>query len=218
MEFFKILFENKKKNFSELTKKMGTKFLNPEKFFFLIESSKQYRELIKKRVMIEKDKLIIQHIIQKLDIKKNRIIFQAMKKINFALQAIFSILIPGSLAKLVLIRTPRKTLLGIDFRITSGQTRFQTIEELSGGQKSILALSFIFALLMTKPAPFYILDEIDAALDLCHTQNIGKLITMYFPMSQFLIVSLKNGIISNARVIFKIKNFLGKSFVSRIEK
>lgn len=50
------------------------------------------------------------------------------------------------------------------------------LSELSGGQRSLLALSFILALLKFKPAPIYILDEIDAALDLSHTQNIGKMI------------------------------------------
>ena len=67
------------------------------------------------------------------------------------------------------------------------------LSELSGGQRSLLALSFILALLKFKPAPIYILDEIDAALDLAHTQNIGKMIKTYFPQSQFLIISLKEG-------------------------
>lgn len=43
------------------------------------------------------------------------------------------------------------------------------LSELSGGQRSLLALSFVLALLKYKPAPIYILDEIDAALDLAHT-------------------------------------------------
>ena len=44
-----------------------------------------------------------------------------------------------------------------------------SLSELSGGQRSLLALSFVLALLKYKPAPLYILDEIDAALDLSHT-------------------------------------------------
>lgn len=48
-----------------------------------------------------------------------------------------------------------------------------SLSELSGGQRSLLALSLILALLKVKPAPVYILDEVDAALDLSHTQNIG---------------------------------------------
>lgn len=49
---------------------------------------------------------------------------------------------------------------------------------------SLVALSLILALLRFKPAPLYILDEVDAALDLSHTQNIGQLIKQQFPQSQ----------------------------------
>ena len=60
----------------------------------------------------------------------------------------------------------------------------ESLSELSGGQKSLLALSLILAMLLFKPAPIYILDEVDAALDLSHTQNIGRMIKQHFPQSQ----------------------------------
>lgn len=54
------------------------------------------------------------------------------------------------------------------------------------------------ALLQFKPAPMYILDEVDAALDLSHTENIGRLIKTRFKGSQFIVVSLKDGMFQNA--------------------
>lgn len=51
----------------------------------------------------------------------------------------------------------------------------------------------------------YILDEVDSALDLSHTQNIGQLIRTRFKGSQFIIVSLKDGMFNNANVLFKTK-------------
>lgn len=69
--------------------------------------------------------------------------------------------------------------------------------------RSLIALSLILSLLRFKPAPMYILDEIDAALDLSHTQNIGKMLRMHFAQSQFIVVSLKvGGVLSPARVSF----------------
>jgi structural maintenance of chromosome 2 len=65
------------------------------------------------------------------------------------------------------------------------------------------------------PAPIYILDEVDAALDLNHTQNIGRMIKEHFPMSQFIIVSLKEGMFNNANVIFRTKFVDGVSNVVR---
>ena len=55
---------------------------------------------------------------------------------------------------------------------------------MSGGQRSLVALSLILALLRYKPAPLYILDEVDAALDSSHTQNIGLMIKKHFQNSQ----------------------------------
>ena len=52
------------------------------------------------------------------------------------------------------------------------------------------------SLLQFKPAPMYILDEVDAALDLSHTQHIGQLFKTRFHGSQFIVVSLKEGLVS----------------------
>lgn len=94
-------------------------------------------------------------------------------------------------------------------------TTSTTISCLSGGQRSLLALSLIFSLLLYKPCPLYILDEIDAALDLNHTHNIGVLIKRSFPQSQFVIVSLKDGLFSNANVLLKTKFVGGSSAIDR---
>ncbi len=93
-----------------------------------------------------------------------------------------------------------------------------SLTELSGGQRSLIALSLILALLQFNPAPMYILDEVDAALDLSHTQNIGKLLKTRFRTSQFILVSLKDGMYNNANVLFRTKFVDGVSQVSRIAK
>ena len=81
----------------------------------------------------------------------------------------------------------------------------------------MIALSLVLAMLLFKPAPMYILDEVDAALDLSHTQNIGVMLRAHFKASQFIVVSLKEGMFNNANVIFRT-NFLkadGFSTVTR---
>ncbi len=62
---------------------------------------------------------------------------------------------------------------GLELSVAFNNKWKSSLSELSGGQRSLLALSFILALLKYKPAPFYILDEVDSALDLSHTENIG---------------------------------------------
>ena len=79
----------------------------------------------------------------------------------------------------------------------------------------MVALSLILSLLLFKPAPIYILDEVDAALDLSHTQNIGMMLCQHFRHSQFIVVSLKDGMFNNANVLFKTKFVDGISTVAR---
>jgi structural maintenance of chromosome 2 len=61
----------------------------------------------------------------------------------------------------------------------------------------------------------YILDEVDAALDLSHTQNIGSLLKTRFKGSQFIVVSLKDGMFNNANCLFRTKYKDGVSAVER---
>lgn len=83
-----------------------------------------------------------------------------------------------------------------------------------GSPRSLIALSLILALLQFKPAPMYILDEVDAALDLSHTQNIGRIIKTRFKGSQFIVVSLKDGMFQNANKVFRTRFSEGTSVVS----
>lgn len=80
-----------------------------------------------------------------------------------------------------------------------------------------MALSLILALLQYKPAPMYILDEVDAALDLSHTENIGRLLRSRFKGSQFIVVSLKEGMFANANVLFRTRFRDGVSGVDRTD-
>lgn len=105
--------------------------------------------------------------------------------------------------------------VGLEVRVAFGDVWKESLTELSGGQRSLLALSLILALCKFKPAPIYILDEVDAALDLNHTQNIGAMIKQHFQNSQFIVVSLKEGMFNNANVIFRTKFVDGVSTVTR---
>lgn len=153
-------------------------------------------------------------MIKELDEKKNDALKTTWQKVNKDFGSIFSTLLPGTTAKL---EPPEgKTVLdGLEMKVAFGNVWKESLSELSGGQRSLLALSLILALLLFKPAPMYILDEIDAALDLNHTQNIGQMLKTHFSKSQFLIVSLKEDMFNNANVIFTTKFIDGVSTVTR---
>lgn len=106
-------------------------------------------------------------------------------------------------------------MAGLEIRVGFGSVWKESLSELSGGQRSLIALSLVLAMLLFKPAPMYILDEVDAALDLSHTQNIGLMLKHHFSNAQFLIVSLKEGMFNNANVVFRTKFVDGVSTISR---
>jgi len=178
----------------------------------------RYGILFEKKKTIEADRIEIGKVIENLDIKKNQIIINALKKANPSFQAIFNGLVPGSRARIFSTKDKNGLVKGLDLVIFIGNSKKKSLVELSGGQKSLLALSFIFAILTCRPAPFYILDEIDAALDSCNTENIGNIIKNFFELSQFIIISLKGGLVKNANVIFKIKSSKEGSLVSKLIK
>ncbi|CAK4687330.1 unnamed protein product [Aphanomyces euteiches] len=192
-----------------LSKKINKKVMG------MIEKAEQeYQSLMTKRGIIENDKTKITAVIQELDAKKNEALETTWVKVNKDFGSIFSTLLPGTTAKLD--PPDNGTVLdGLQVKVAFGQVWKESLTELSGGQRSLLALSLILSLLLFKPAPMYILDEVDAALDLSHTQNIGQMIRTHFSHSQFIVVSLKEGMFNNANVVFRTKFVDGVSTVSR---
>ena len=85
---------------------------------------------------------------------------------------------------------------GLEVKVAFGDVWKESLSELSGGQRSLVALSLILSLLLFKPAPLYILDEVDAALDLSHTQNIGHMLKTHFKHSQVGYLNFVNSVIN----------------------
>lgn len=133
--------------------------------------------------------------IKQLDEKKNRELIKAHEQISQVIRfnlhiffkdfgSIFTTLLPGTSAKLVPPSNAKSCLEGLEVKIAFNNKWKESLGELSGGQRSLVALSLILAMLKFKPAPIYILDEVDAALDMSHTQNIGAMIKKHFTESQ----------------------------------
>eukprot|EP01038_Epipyxis_sp_PR26KG_P009047 gene9047-12200_t len=181
----------------------------------LIEGAEsEFNELNRKRQVILNDKSKIEAVIEELDIKKAQALQTTWVKVNRDFGSIFSTLLPGTHAKL---EPPEGCNVsdGLEVRVAFNGVWKDSLTELSGGQRSLLTLSLILSLLLFKPAPMYILDEVDSALDLSHTQNIGMMLRTHFSSSQFIVVSLKEGMFNNANVIFRTKFVDGVSAVTR---
>jgi len=192
-----------------------SKLINKKAVTMFEKAQKEYEDLIKKKNQIEADKAQIENFIKELDKKKNEALQKTWGKVDKDFGSIFSTLLPGAKAKLVPVC--KSFLEGLCVKVAFGGIWKESLSELSGGQRSLVSLSLVLSLLLFKPAPMYILDEIDSALDLSHTQNIGEMIKTHFTQSQFIVISLKEGMFNNANVLFTVKNVNGASVVSRSE-
>ena len=193
--------------FQGMRKKINPKVMN------MIDSVEKKEASLKTMMKtVVRDKRKIEETISSLDEYKKEALRKTWEKVNVDFGHIFADLLPGSFAKL---EPPEGKAVsdGLEVKVQLGAVWKQSLTELSGGQRSLIALSLILALLQAKPAPMYILDEVDAALDLSHTQNIGRLIRTRFRGAQFIVVSLKDGMFQNANRIFRTRFVDGTSVV-----
>lgn len=190
------------------------KRINVKAMTLLEREEEQLKDVCEKKGIVEKDRQKITGILKGLDVQKMEQVRTAWKEVNQNFGSIFKILLPGAEAALV---PPFADNFqdGLNIKVGFNGMWKESLNELSGGQRSLVALSLILAMLKFKPAPIYILDEVDAALDMSHTQNIGQMLKTHFTNSQFIIVSLKDGMFNNANVLFKTRFENGVSAVIR---
>jgi len=91
------------------------------------------------------------------------------------------------------------------------------LDSMSGGEKTLTSLAFLFAVMQHYSAPFYVLDEIDAALDKANTRKIDNLIKKYAGTVQFIIITHNDLTISEAEKVFGVSMEGGISKVFGIE-
>ncbi|XP_066589198.1 structural maintenance of chromosomes protein 2 [Prorops nasuta] len=191
--------------------------INARAMSLLDKEEERYNEMLKRKKIVENDKKKIIVTIQHLDEKKKEALLKAWEQVNKDFGSIFSSLLPGANAKL---QPPENQSVtdGLEVKIGFSGIWKESLSELSGGQRSLVALSLILAMLLFKPAPLYILDEVDAALDLSHTENIGAMLKKHFKHSQFIVVSLKDGMFNNANVLFTTRFVDGMSTITRNDR
>jgi structural maintenance of chromosome 1 len=95
--------------------------------------------------------------------------------------------------------TDRPYLSGIKYHAMPPLKRFRDMEHLSGGEKTMAALALLFAIHSYQPSPFFVLDEVDAALDNANVDKIKNYIREHAgPGMQFIVISLKTGLFQDS--------------------
>lgn len=138
---------------------------------------------------LQRSKRALLRVISAIDQKMKTRFVETFEKVNESFQAVASSLFPGGNAELILTEPDDTQNSGVDIIAQPGGKKLQRLSLLSGGEKSLVALAFSFALYQTKPSPFYILDEVEAALDDINLQRFIALLNRIKQDSQVLIIT-----------------------------
>jgi len=127
----------------------------------------------------------------------------AFKAIDTNFREIFARLTSGS-GNLVLENEEDPFAGGMTFAVKPRDKKVHLLSSLSGGEKSLTTLAFIFSIQRFIPAPFYAFDEVDMSLDGSNVERIASMVTELSPNSQFVIVSLRKPMIDAAQRIMGV--------------
>ena len=128
-------------------------------------------------------------LIDEVDERMQQVFSEAYADVAREFTAIFGRLFPGGEGRLVLTDPDSLLTTGIDVEARPAGKRVKRLSLLSGGERSLVAVTFLVALFKARPSPFYILDEVEAALD---DTNLGRLLTIYEELreaSQLLVIT-----------------------------
>ena len=177
------------------------------------EQISRYRELSLRLNELEREKQAIVQFMDEIEAKKRKIFMDAFEKINLNLQTYFSKLTGGGYAVLKLENPEEPFHGGIDMIVQFPNKPSIVVSGASGGERSVSAVAFIFALKEFTPTSFYILDEIDAHLDAFHVSKLGDVLLEESEKTQFIVITLKPEIVNKAQKVYGVYERNGVSNV-----
>jgi chromosome segregation protein len=128
-------------------------------------------------------------IVREVDAQVQEVFAQAFADVSTAFDSTFARLFPGGEGHLVLTDPSDMLATGVEVEARPPGKKIKRLSLLSGGERSLVAVAFLVALFKARPSPFYILDEVEAALD---DTNLGRLLEIYEELrmnSQLLVIT-----------------------------
>ena len=138
---------------------------------------------------LRKTRSDLMDIITEVDNRVEQVFAEAYADVEVAFERVFSRLFPGGEGRLVLTEPGSWLTTGVDVEARPPGKKVKRLSLLSGGERSLVAVAFLVALFIARPSPFYILDEVEAALD---DTNLGRLLEIYEELrenSQLLVIT-----------------------------
>ncbi|MDN5360056.1 MAG: chromosome segregation protein [Thermotogaceae bacterium] len=181
------------------------------------EVEDRFTEMDTQKQDLESAKKSLEELLQQTDDEAKRIFMETFNLINTYFDEMIQILFGGGNGQLKIL--PDKDLLetGIEISVKRPGKRSQKMYLLSGGEKSLVGIALVFSMLKISPSPFYILDEVDAALDDFNAERLKNLIRESRELSQFIVITHNKLVMEVADILYGITQSNGISMIMTVE-
>ena len=211
-EKISVLESQVKKTFDELNSIGAVNFKAIEEFDKFKAEFDVYK--VKYEKILEEKNAVV-GMINEIELRRKEVFYKCMNELSKYLNEVFNKMTGGT-ANLSL-ENPEDLESGLLIEASPFGKKLINIDSLSGGEKSLVAMSFIFAIQRYKPSPFYILDEIDAALDKENSEKIARFVRDFAKEAQFLIISHNDTTLKYADRLFGVTMIDGETKLVGLE-
>ncbi|WP_457612123.1 chromosome segregation protein SMC [Methanocaldococcus sp.] len=162
----------------------------------------RYKELIKKREEYEKEEKKYIDMVKEIEKRKKEVFLEVFNRVAKNFEEVYKDI--GGVGKLRLENREDPFSGGLLIDASPKGKKLLSLELMSGGEKSLAALAFLFAIQKLNPSSFYVLDEVDSALDVKNVSLIADMIKNLSKDSQFIVISHREQMISKADVVYGV--------------
>lgn len=166
--------------------------------------SKRYEFLTKQDNDLEEAITTLLKIINELDLVMEKEFIKTFKEIEIEFNNVFKELFKGGSAKLKLTDESNILETGVNIEVSPPGKKITSISLLSGGEKTLTAISLLFAVLNVKKIPFCLFDEVEAALDEANVDRVGTYFNKYIGKTQLIIITHKKKTMEYANTLYGI--------------
>jgi chromosome segregation protein len=188
--------------FEKMVKDMGAVNMRALEIYDAVE--KEYNSVLEKKEKLIKERHDVLLMMNEIETKKKDLFMATYDQINKGFIEKFASLTTKGEATLELEDPDTIFEGGVNIKVRLTGKKFLDIRSLSGGEKTMTALAFLFSVQDHEPAPFYVLDEVDAALDKRNSEKLAQLVRQYVSKAQYLVISHNDGVISEADHLYGV--------------
>lgn len=175
----------------------------------------EFDEYKKKYEKILEEKKAVLDMIEKIEEKRRNVFYSCLQEVSKYFDEIFKQMTNGNAS--LELENPLDLESGLIIQANPGSKKLLNIDSMSGGEKTLTALAFLFSVQKYRPTPFYILDEIDAALDKENSKKVAVLIKFMSKSAQFIVITHNDTTIKYGDVVYGVTMESGESKILGLE-